>query len=153
MKFDLIVFYLAIDDDWGVDVGTRESIADGIEIRLKGSGWVANWNAVVGESRVFFLQSFHNLAKGDKFLNFKFALLLAYINNFEFAIGLSSAFNNFDEFFFIGFYGGTFYKKGINVRFKKIIPVEIDWLRFSEDLNLQRQQEFVSPFFYFNWQP
>ena len=102
--------YLAIDDNWCVDIGSRESIADGIKIWLKGSSWVANWNAVVGKSWVLFLQWFHDFAKGDEFLNFNFAFLLGYINNFEFAIGLSSAFNNFDEFFFIGLDGGTLIK-------------------------------------------
>jgi hypothetical protein len=29
---------LAVDDDWGIDVGSTECIADGIEIGLKWSG-------------------------------------------------------------------------------------------------------------------
>ena len=106
----MVVRYLAIDDDRGVDVGSEEGVAECVEVWFEGSGRVAHWNAVVSETRILFFQSLHDLAESDELLDLNLALLLGDVMNLDLAIGgLGSGFQNFVEFLLISLDGGTYY--------------------------------------------
>ena len=93
--------YLTVDNDWCVDVGSQQSVAECVEVWLEGSGGVAHGDAVVGEAGESGLQALNDLAQGDELLDLNFALLLVDVDNLDLAAFLGTGLEHSQEFFLV----------------------------------------------------
>ena len=98
--FEVYSNYLAIDNDWAVNVGADEGSAGGIEITFKRGSGIADGDAIVGEAGEFCcLEILNNIVEADHFCDLNFAFFLSNIDNFDFATAIfGSLFENCSEF-------------------------------------------------------
>ena len=95
--------YLAIDNNRAIDIGANQSATKGIKISLKWGSGVANGDAIVGETRVLFLQSLNDVMKADNLFDLHFAFFFGDIDDFDFAtVVFCASLQDLDEFHLVG---------------------------------------------------
>ena len=88
--------YLAIDNDWEVDVGADEGSAKGIEVTFKRGSGIADGDAIVGKAGEFCcLEILNNVVEANHFCDLNFAFFLSNIDNLDFA---TASFGSLFEF-------------------------------------------------------
>merc|ERR1719414_1602903 len=94
---------LAIDNNRAIDIGANQSATKGIKISLKRGSGVANGDAIVGETRVLFLQSLNDVMKADNLFDLHFASFFGDIDDFDFAtVVFCASLQDLDEFHLVG---------------------------------------------------
>merc|ERR1719516_153693 len=74
---------LVVDNDWSVDGGSNQGLADDVVVSLQGRGGVADRNSPVNKSWELLLKSLNNLAQALELLDLNLRLLLVDVNNLE----------------------------------------------------------------------
>merc|ERR1719414_1794236 len=98
---------LAIDNNRAIDIGANQSATKGIKISLKWGSGVANGDAIVGETRVLFLQSLNDIMKADNLFDLHFAFFFGDIDDFDFAtVVFCASLQDLDEFHLVGLAAG-----------------------------------------------
>merc|ERR1719339_523886 len=91
-------------NDWGVDGGADQGVADDVEVCLQRGGRVADRNTPVNEAGEVSLGSLHGFREGLQLLNFDFLLLLGDGDILQLAaVFLHTALNHLEELGLISF--------------------------------------------------
>ena len=104
----LYVVYLTVDNDWCVDVGSQQSVAECVEVWLEGGGAVADGDAVVGEAWEGGLEVLDDLGEGGQLLDLNLRLLLVDVDHLDLAAILGTGLQNPQELLLVSLDGGAY---------------------------------------------
>ena len=100
--------YLAVDNDWSVDVCSQEGVAECVEVWLEGGGAVADGDAVVGEAGEGGLEVLDDLGEGGQLLDLNLRLLLVDVDHLDLAAILGTGLQNPQELLLVSLDGGAY---------------------------------------------